>query len=303
LDVYNHATTDGARITQWTRNDGAWQQWQFVDSGGGYYRLRSRHSGKVLDVSNRSTVNGANIVQWADLNGTNQQFRLADSEGGYVRLVNRNSEKALDILNFSTANGAQLVQWTDLGGANQQWQLVQLGGGYPNPGTVAGDVGVHDPSIVKRPGGDYLLAHTANDLALKTSADRVTFRNAGAVFPSGASWTTTYTAGSHDLWAPDLTYRNGQYYLYYSASTFGSNRSARQEVRLRPGQGESPACGGWARERSDHQHGVPHGRLGEHVAPADDGAAPGELQGCRHRHEDYAAGVEQHPDHLPGQPG
>ncbi len=34
LDVYNLATTDGARITQWTRNDGTQQQWQFVDSGG-----------------------------------------------------------------------------------------------------------------------------------------------------------------------------------------------------------------------------------------------------------------------------
>lgn len=34
LDVYNMATNDGARITQWTRNDQNQQQWQFVDSGG-----------------------------------------------------------------------------------------------------------------------------------------------------------------------------------------------------------------------------------------------------------------------------
>ena len=49
LDVYDRATADGARVTQWTRNNGAWQQWQFVDSGAGHYRLRSRHSGKVLE--------------------------------------------------------------------------------------------------------------------------------------------------------------------------------------------------------------------------------------------------------------
>ncbi|MGP4115524.1 RICIN domain-containing protein, partial [Streptomyces sp. 4N509B] len=29
LDVYNLATNDGARITQWSRNDQAQQQWQF----------------------------------------------------------------------------------------------------------------------------------------------------------------------------------------------------------------------------------------------------------------------------------
>lgn len=97
---------------------------------------------------------------------------------------------------------------------------------YPLPGRVTGDVGVHDPSVVKRADGSYLVAHTGNNIALKTSTDRTAFRNAGSVFPSGAPWTTTYTGGSRNLWAPDLSYRNGQYYLYYSASTFGSNRSA-----------------------------------------------------------------------------
>ena len=131
LDVYNLATNDGARITQWTRNDGAQQQWQFVDSGGGNYRLRSRHSGKVLDVYNFSTANGAAIVQWADGNGTNQQFRLADSAGGYVRLINRNSNKALEVQGGSTADGANIVQYDDWGGANQQWQLVRVGATGP----------------------------------------------------------------------------------------------------------------------------------------------------------------------------
>jgi len=35
LEVYERSTADGARVVQWARNDGAWQQWQFVDSGGG----------------------------------------------------------------------------------------------------------------------------------------------------------------------------------------------------------------------------------------------------------------------------
>jgi hypothetical protein len=134
LDVYNQATTDGARITQWSRSDGNWQQWQFVDSGGGYYRLKSRHSGKVLDVYNWSTANGGAIVQYGDLNGTNQQFRLADSPDGHVRLISRHSNKAVEVQGASTADGANVVQYDDWGGANQQWQLVQVGGGStPSP--------------------------------------------------------------------------------------------------------------------------------------------------------------------------
>ncbi len=127
LDVYNLATSDGARITQWTRNNGNQQQWQFVDSGGGYYRLKSRHSGKVLDVHNFSTADGGAIVQWTDNNTTNQQFRLADSDGGHVRLINRNSGKAVEIQGGSTADGANVVQYRDWNGANQQWQLVRVG--------------------------------------------------------------------------------------------------------------------------------------------------------------------------------
>jgi glucose/arabinose dehydrogenase len=128
LDLYNRATSDGARVTQWTRNDGAWQQWQFVEAAGGYYRLMSRHSGKVLDIAAAAVTDRAALVQSTDRNAASQQFRLADSDGGHVRLINRNSGKAVDVLNFSTTDGADLVQFTDLGGTNQQWQLVRTSG-------------------------------------------------------------------------------------------------------------------------------------------------------------------------------
>ncbi|MBT2378881.1 MULTISPECIES: non-reducing end alpha-L-arabinofuranosidase family hydrolase [unclassified Streptomyces] len=138
LDLYNMATTDGARITQWTRNDQSQQQWQFVDSGGGYYRIKSRHSGKVLDVYNWSTANGGSIVQWADLNAANQQWRLADSSDGYVRFISRHSGKALEVQGASTADNANTVQYDDWGGTNQQWQLVKVGGGNTGPCDLPG---------------------------------------------------------------------------------------------------------------------------------------------------------------------
>ncbi|MFE4996705.1 RICIN domain-containing protein [Streptomyces mirabilis] len=128
LDVSGASTADGAGLTQWTRTDGANQRFRFVDSGGGYYRLKAQHSGKVLDVLNYSTADHADIAQWSDAGGTNQQFRLADSPDGYVRLINRNSGKAAEVENASTADGAKVVQYTDWGGANQQWQLVRASG-------------------------------------------------------------------------------------------------------------------------------------------------------------------------------
>jgi arabinan endo-1,5-alpha-L-arabinosidase len=97
---------------------------------------------------------------------------------------------------------------------------------YPNPDVVTGDIGVHDPSMVKRPDGGYLVAYTGRDIPLKYSADRTAFHNTGSAFPNGVPWAHAYNNNSDDLWAPDVSYHNGQYYMYYAASTFGSNNSA-----------------------------------------------------------------------------
>ncbi|GLY29749.1 alpha-N-arabinofuranosidase [Kineosporia sp. NBRC 101731] len=132
LDVYNLATTDGAKIVQWARNDQSQQQWQFVDSGNGYYRLRSKLSGKVLDVSNSSTADGGAIVQWTDNNATHQQFSVQDIDG-YIQLINRNSGKALEVQGGATTDGAAVVQYTDWNGSNQQWQLAPVGTSTPTP--------------------------------------------------------------------------------------------------------------------------------------------------------------------------
>lgn len=95
-----------------------------------------------------------------------------------------------------------------------------------NPGPVSGDTFIHDPSVVKTSGGTYIAAYTGDNVQLKTSTDRTRWQNAGAAFPNGAPWTTPYTKGSRSLWAPDISFHNGQYYLYYAASSFGSSRSA-----------------------------------------------------------------------------
>ncbi|MEV6875339.1 non-reducing end alpha-L-arabinofuranosidase family hydrolase [Amycolatopsis sp. NPDC051128] len=129
LDVNGASTADGANVVQWTRTNATNQQFQFVDSGGGYYRLKARHSGKVIDVSNWSTADGAAIHQWTDGNAANQQFRLADSDSGYARLINRNSNKAVEVQGAATNDGANVVQYSDWGGANQQWQLARVDGG------------------------------------------------------------------------------------------------------------------------------------------------------------------------------
>ncbi|MFY1698016.1 RICIN domain-containing protein [Solwaraspora sp. WMMA2101] len=133
IDLYNWATSDGAPIVQWTRNDLAVQQWQFVDAGNGYYKIRSRHSGKFLELPNAN--DGTQLIQNSDNGTTRQHFGVRDSDSGYVRFVNRHTSKALDVWEWSTADGGIISQYQDVGGWNQQWQMVRVGSGNPPPTT------------------------------------------------------------------------------------------------------------------------------------------------------------------------
>jgi arabinan endo-1,5-alpha-L-arabinosidase len=112
---------------------------------------------------------------------------------------------------------------TDLTGADAE--LTVAATSYPNPGVITGSTGAHDPSIVRAANGTYIIPATGNGLPIKTSTDRVAWRSAGVVWPNGAPWTLPYTAGSATLWAPDISFHGGQYYLYYAASSFGSQHS------------------------------------------------------------------------------
>src|SRR4051812_6753017 len=224
LDVYNLATTDGARITQWARNDQAQQQWQFVDSGGGYFRLRSRHSGKVLDVSGASTAGGGAIVQWTDNNAANQQFSVQDIDG-YIQLISRNSGKAVEVQGASTADGATIVQYADWNGANQQWQLVKLGGGTPSTGTFTNPVvwqDFADGDIIRVGDAYYYSAstmHYSPGAPILRSYDLVNWEYAGHSVPrldfdSAAYDLSGGRAYVKGIWASAFNYRpsNSTYY-------------------------------------------------------------------------------------------
>jgi arabinan endo-1,5-alpha-L-arabinosidase len=103
-------------------------------------------------------------------------------------------------------------------------------GGYPAPLPLTGDIdAVHDPSMVKAPDGTYLLYSTGENLAIRTSTDQTTWTRADSVWADrGAPWTEKYTSltDRSALWAPDISFHDGTFYLYYSASSFGSRNSA-----------------------------------------------------------------------------
>ena len=92
---------------------------------------------------------------------------------------------------------------------------------------VLGYTYVHDPSRIIKQGTNYFIFYTDQGIGVNTSTDLRNWTPASAIFPgSPPAWTTTAVPGfSGGFWAPDVIYLNGTYYLYYAASTFGSQVS------------------------------------------------------------------------------
>ena len=123
-DINGASTAAGALLIQWQTGSGLNQQFEFLPSDGGHFRIRARHSGLVLQVASNST--GADITQQPDTNAASQQWRVDDQGGGVVSLVNRQSGLAMDVWQASTADGARISQWTPGTGANQRFQLQRI---------------------------------------------------------------------------------------------------------------------------------------------------------------------------------
>jgi arabinan endo-1,5-alpha-L-arabinosidase len=109
----------------------------------------------------------------------------------------------------------------------------------PKPGqapfgkTVVGRTSpVHDPALIVE-GNDWTVFSTGllnrengGTVQIWTSHDAgTTWDYTGTVWDQIPAWIDAKLTGVGNLWAPEIYKHKGTYYLYYSASTFGSNNS------------------------------------------------------------------------------
>lgn len=89
--------------------------------------------------------------------------------------------------------------------------------------------GTHDPSI-GREGDNYYVFATGSapgggQFAIRCSHNLTEWKRCGHVFDSIPEWIRKTSPDTKDLWAPDISFFNGKYHLYYAYSLFGRNLS------------------------------------------------------------------------------
>lgn len=90
---------------------------------------------------------------------------------------------------------------------------------------------VHDPSIIRQGSTYYVFSTDASStqggfIPIRCSTDKIAWSACGFVFTTMPAWISTVVPLATDVWAPDISYFNGSYHLYYAVSSFGSNVSA-----------------------------------------------------------------------------
>lgn len=104
--------------------------------------------------------------------------------------------------------------------------VAQPSGMEPGKIFTARQTPVHDPVMIRQDNMYYLFC-TGFGITVFSSADMKKWKVEKPVFNKAPQWAVDAIPGFNGhIWAPDISYHNGQYYLYYAVSAFGKNTSA-----------------------------------------------------------------------------
>jgi len=124
------STANGAKLTQYTYQAGAHQQFKVDTAGGGsYFKLIPMHvTGKVLDVNGNSTADSANIIQYTwKSTSNNQQWTFVDAGSGYFNIKSRSSGKCMGVNGSSLNDDVEIKQFTcSTTAANQLFTFTDI---------------------------------------------------------------------------------------------------------------------------------------------------------------------------------
>ncbi|NLE00533.1 MAG: family 43 glycosylhydrolase [Fibrobacter sp.] len=90
-----------------------------------FYKIKARHSGKLLEVANASKENNAVVQQYSDNGEFCQHWKVVEIENGVYEIINRNSGLVLD----AVRENEKVIQYSRWGGANQKWKITSVGNG------------------------------------------------------------------------------------------------------------------------------------------------------------------------------
>lgn len=126
VDVRSAVVGNGTVVQQYTANGHIAQQFRFISTGDGYYRIASRVGGdQVLSISGGNKARGTKVNTWSWWNIDQQKFRVVDAGGGHITLKPKHAPgQCFDLPGGNPNNGVQFAIWDCNGDWAQQFKLT-----------------------------------------------------------------------------------------------------------------------------------------------------------------------------------
>jgi Ricin-type beta-trefoil lectin domain-like len=132
-DLVLDVKSDNQTVQQYSRSNGANQQWDIQPAGGGYFYVRSVAIGKVLSLAEGSNRDGTHIIVSAQRGGDDQLWQISSTGPAEFQIVSKFS-KMLDVPKGSHDAGEHLQIWSPAGNDHQKFRLILVNAG-PSGGT------------------------------------------------------------------------------------------------------------------------------------------------------------------------
>lgn len=214
VEVTGNSTAEGAQIQQWGWFPNNGQRWKLIKIDATYYKLINVTSSKCLespsgtsgDILQQGTDDGTNSQRWAiSYSGNNNVFSL----------INKATSMKMVIDPESSTLGAKIRQKTTVTGTQDQFNFYNVN--FQNPLIVASKP---DPFVAQKDGVYYFMYTKGNNLAIRKTTSMSLLSNATET----VVWTPPAgTDHSSNIWAPEMYFLSGKWYLYFAANDGGGD--------------------------------------------------------------------------------
>ncbi|RCH55100.1 hypothetical protein DJ568_07875 [Mucilaginibacter hurinus] len=230
IDIGDSSADDGALVEQMDWMSLSSQKWTAYRVTGNWYKIINLGSGKALTSPEDNA--GTQLIQSTYTGVDAQLWKITSANPGQLYSVTNKNGLVVSLNNPEAGNGAIITQEVTSGDASQQWFIQRL---FNNPVMGSGA----DPWVVQRNGWYYYTKTTGGDVQIwktkRMSKLKSTWSRVAWTPPKGQMY-------SNNLWAPEMHYLDGKWYIYVAADN-GNDGNHRMYVIENPS--DDPTMGTW----------------------------------------------------------
>ncbi|NII29178.1 family 43 glycosylhydrolase [Pseudoflavitalea sp. X16] len=221
VEVTGNSTADNAKIQQWSWFPNNGQKWKLIKTDSAYYKLVNVTSNKCLkspsatsgDILQQGTDDDSDAQRWAiSYSGSNNIYALTNKATGMKMVVDPEDG----------VPGRKIRQKDSVTGTQDLFEFRNLN--FQNPIVNASRP---DPYVAQKDGYYYFLYTKGNKIAITKTPSMSLL----AAMPETTVWTPpANTDHSKAIWAPELHFLSGKWYIYFAANDTSANDNHRMFV-------------------------------------------------------------------------